>query len=54
VLVIGQHMTQQDIASRIASSREMVSRVLKELKGGGYIEEQDKQIVIKKKLPANW
>jgi len=54
VLVIGQHMTQQDIASRIASSREMVSRVLKELKGGGYIEEQDKQIVIKKRLPANW
>jgi CRP/FNR family cyclic AMP-dependent transcriptional regulator len=54
VLVIGQHMTQQDIASRIASSREMVSRVLKELKGGGYIEEQEKQIVIKKKLPANW
>jgi CRP/FNR family cyclic AMP-dependent transcriptional regulator len=54
VLVIDQHMTQQDIASRIASSREMVSRVLKELKGGGYIEELDKQIVIKKKLPANW
>jgi CRP/FNR family cyclic AMP-dependent transcriptional regulator len=53
-LVIDQHMTQQDIASRIASSREMVSRVLKELKGGGYIEELDKQIVIKKKLPANW
>lgn len=53
-LVIDQHMTQQDIASRIASSREMVSRVLKELKGGGYIEELDRQIVIKKKLPANW
>jgi CRP/FNR family cyclic AMP-dependent transcriptional regulator len=54
VLVIDQHMTQQEIASRIASSREMVSRVLRELKGGGYIEEQDKQILIKKKLPANW
>jgi CRP/FNR family cyclic AMP-dependent transcriptional regulator len=53
-LVIDQHMTQQDIASRIASSREMVSRVLKELKTGGYIEELDKQIVIKKKLPTNW
>jgi CRP/FNR family cyclic AMP-dependent transcriptional regulator len=54
VLVIDQQMTQQDIANRIASSREMVSRVLKELKNGGYLEEQDKRIVIKKKLPANW
>jgi len=54
VLVTDQPMTQQDIANRIASSREMVSRVLKELKSGGYIEEQDKRILIKKKLPANW
>jgi CRP/FNR family cyclic AMP-dependent transcriptional regulator len=54
VLVIEQPMTQQDIANRIASSREMVSRVFKELKNGGYVEEQDKRILIKKKLPASW
>jgi CRP/FNR family cyclic AMP-dependent transcriptional regulator len=54
ILVIEQPMTQQDIANRIASSREMVSRVFKELKAGGYIEEQDKRIIIKKKLPLNW
>jgi len=54
MLVIEQPMTQQDIANRIASSREMVSRVFKELKAGGYIEEQDKRIIIKKKLPLNW
>lgn len=54
VLVIEQPMTQQDIANRIASSREMVSRVFKELKAGGYVEEQDKRIVIRKKLPLNW
>jgi CRP/FNR family cyclic AMP-dependent transcriptional regulator len=54
VLVIEQPMTQQDIGNRIASSREMVSRVFKELKNGGYIEEQDKRIIIKKKLPLNW
>jgi CRP/FNR family transcriptional regulator, cyclic AMP receptor protein len=53
-LVIEQSMTQQDIANRIASSREMVSRVFKELKAGGYIEEQDKRIIVKKKLPLNW
>jgi CRP/FNR family cyclic AMP-dependent transcriptional regulator len=54
VPVIDQPMTQQDIANRIASSREMVSRVFKELKAGGYVEEQDKRIIIKKKLPLNW
>jgi CRP/FNR family cyclic AMP-dependent transcriptional regulator len=54
MLVIEQPMTQQDIGNRIASSREMVSRVFKELKSGGYIEEQDKRIIIKKKLPLNW
>lgn len=54
VMVIDQPMTQQDIANRIASSREMVSRVFKELKNGGYVEEQDKRILIKKKLPLNW
>jgi CRP/FNR family transcriptional regulator, cyclic AMP receptor protein len=54
MLVIEQAMTQQDIGNRIASSREMVSRVFKELKSGGYIEEQDKRIIIRKKLPLNW
>lgn len=54
MLVIEQAMTQQDIGNRIASSREMVSRVFKELKSGGYIEEQDKHIIIRKKLPLNW
>ena len=54
MLVIDQPMTQQDIGNRIASSREMVSRVFKELKSGGYIEEQDKRIILRKKLPLNW
>jgi CRP/FNR family cyclic AMP-dependent transcriptional regulator len=53
-LMIEQPMTQQDIANRIASSREMVSRVFKELIDGGYIAVQDKRIVIKRKLPLNW
>jgi CRP/FNR family cyclic AMP-dependent transcriptional regulator len=54
VLMIEQPMTQQDIANRIASSREMVSRVFKELIDGGYVAVQDKRIVIKRKLPLNW
>ena len=54
VLMIEQPMTQQDIGNRIASSREMVSRVFKELIDGGYVAVQDKRIVIKRKLPQNW
>lgn len=54
VLMIEQPMTQQDIGNRIASSREMVSRVFKELIDGGYVAVQDKRIVIKRKLPLNW
>ena len=36
-LVIGEKLTQQDIASRVGASREMISRILKDLTAGGYI-----------------
>jgi CRP/FNR family cyclic AMP-dependent transcriptional regulator len=32
----------------------MVSRVLKPLTVGGYIEQRDGRIVLLKKLPARW
>jgi CRP/FNR family cyclic AMP-dependent transcriptional regulator len=47
-------LTQQDIAEMIGTSREMVSRVLKELIVGGYITRQNKQITIRKNLPESW
>ena len=53
-LVINQGMTQQDIASRVGASREMVSRILKDLKTGGYIEVKGRVITIKEKLPHGW
>ena len=53
-LVIREALTQKDIANRIGASREMVSRILKELKTGGYIEIHKKHIVIKEKLPHGW
>ena len=53
-LVIREELTQQDIANRVGASREMVSRILKELKTGGYIEVKKKHIVIKEKLPHGW
>ncbi len=38
----------------IGGSREMVSRVFKELKAGDYIQLEDKRIVLNKKPPARW
>lgn len=54
VRVVNLALTQQDIASRVGSSREMVSRILKDLRTGGYIEQTGKQILIRKSLPHAW
>lgn len=48
-------MTHQDIAEMVGSSREMVSRILKDLRDGGYIRiNHSKKMVIEKKLPSRW
>ncbi len=47
-------LTHQDIANMVGASREMVSRVMKELVIGGYIEMQQKHIRILKTFPKNW
>lgn len=47
-------LTQQDIAERIGSSREMVSRVFTTLSDGGYVALQKGRIVLLKTLPARW
>lgn len=52
--VINEKLTQQDIANRIGSSREMVARILKDLVAGGYIENERKYIRILKKLPESY
>ena len=45
---------QQDLAQRIGASREMVSRVMKDLTSGGYLVAEDECIVIARKLPPRW
>ena len=52
--MLRQKLTQQDIADRIGSSREMVNRVMKELTAGGYVGQRDGRLVIRRKLPAAW
>jgi CRP/FNR family cyclic AMP-dependent transcriptional regulator len=51
---VPERLTQNDIAARIGGSREMVSRILKDLTAGGYVAVEGKQIVLLKKLPAHW
>ena len=52
--VVRFKLTQQDIADRVGSSREMVNRVMKELTAGGYVALRDGRHVIQRKLPAAW
>jgi CRP/FNR family transcriptional regulator, cyclic AMP receptor protein len=49
-----ERLTHQEIANRVGASREMVGKVLKDLKIGGYIDVEDRCIVIKERLPARW
>ena len=52
--LITQRLTHQDLAEMIGSSREMVSRILKDLRTGDYISIEQKQIKINKLLPNQW
>jgi CRP/FNR family transcriptional regulator, cyclic AMP receptor protein len=54
VLRVPDRLTQQDIAERVGSSREMVSRVFKPLLEGGYIQMRDGRIAVLRKLPPRW
>lgn len=53
-LIINERLTHQEIANMVGSSREMVSRIMKELICGQYIAVKKKQISIKKTLPINF
>lgn len=52
--VVPERLTQHDIAARIGGSREMVSRVVRDLTEGGYIAVEGKRIRVLKRLPTRW
>jgi CRP/FNR family cyclic AMP-dependent transcriptional regulator len=52
--VIADHLTHQEIASMVGASREMVSRIMKDLERGNYIAKRKDQIVINRPLPRAW
>jgi CRP/FNR family cyclic AMP-dependent transcriptional regulator len=53
-LMIEQPLTHQDLASMVGASREMVSRIMKDLTTGRYISVKNRKITIDTKLPAAW
>ena len=52
--IVEEHLTHLAISKRIGCTRELVSRLLKDLETGGFITLEDKQFVLLKKLPARW
>jgi CRP/FNR family cyclic AMP-dependent transcriptional regulator len=52
--MVTDKLTQQEIADMVGASRAMVSRILKDLKIGGYISIEKKRITIQQKLPSHW
>jgi CRP/FNR family cyclic AMP-dependent transcriptional regulator len=53
-LTIAARPSHQEIAGRIGSSREMVSKIMKDLVNGGYLSVVGKSLLINRKLPAFW
>jgi len=52
--MIAERITHQTIASRVGCSREMVSRIFKDLVSGGYLAIDNRRIVVQAKLPQRW
>jgi CRP/FNR family cyclic AMP-dependent transcriptional regulator len=51
---IAERLTHQAIASEIGCSREMVSRLLKDLEEGGYLSVAHRRFGLLRELPARW
>lgn len=52
--VLYERMTHREIAERIGCSREMVSRVIKQLEREGHIITGNRRFVILRALPTDW
>lgn len=52
--LVVDRITHRAIAQRVGCSREMVSRLLKDLEAGGYLAVQEHRIRLLRPLPAKW
>lgn len=51
---VAQRLTHRQIAGHLACSREMISRLMKDLETGGFVATREQRIVLLKGLPARW
>ena len=52
--LIAERLTHQAMANRLGCSREMVSRLMKDLEGGGYLRPEAEALILLRTLPARW
>lgn len=52
--IISEPLTYNDLANRVGASSKMVSRIMQDLKKGGYIVKKSPQLIIKRNLPPAW
>jgi CRP/FNR family cyclic AMP-dependent transcriptional regulator len=53
-LMVGEKLSQQDLANMVGASREMVNRILKDLSDRGFISIESKSItIINRELPPS-
>lgn len=52
--LVAERPTHQEMANRLGCSREMVSRLMKDLEGGGYVRALDTGLALAKPLPSRW
>ena len=53
-LEVAERLTHQEMANRLGCTREMVSRVMRDLTRGGYLRDERGRIVLLRALPARW
>jgi CRP/FNR family cyclic AMP-dependent transcriptional regulator len=51
---IEERLTHAEIASRVGCSREMVSRLMKDLEAGGHVRVEAGRLMLSARLPSRW
>ncbi len=52
--VIPETLTQQEMARKVGTSREVINRILRDLATAGYIKIEDRKITILQRLPSKF
>jgi CRP/FNR family transcriptional regulator, cyclic AMP receptor protein len=53
-LLVRERLTHEALSQRLGCSRGMVSRLLKDLEVGGYVQQRPQGLVLVKPLPPKW